>query len=294
MERQVEVFWIARYDYEPQWRVLPHSHDFFQLFYILDGEGVATLGSMQIGLREKRILLVPPGSMHGIHASENAALKTLDTKFNVRCDDLRQELCRITAPMDDGGNQIRPLLERIRVEGLKAQGWYRQICNALLMQAAVLLLRLNSGETCGPRFPDACTRRNTPEEKIREYIERNYRRDLSLREIADYIGYTPEYLSTLFSSATGVSVHHYLMHVRIERAKELLRGSDLPIKEICWECGFKSIHHFSRAFKDDQGVPPAAWREREREGVWQNVVITPGFVNRDITLTEDRTPRVPR
>jgi AraC-like DNA-binding protein len=84
------------------------------------------------------------------------------------------------------------------------------------------------------------------------------------------------------------------MHVRIERAKELLRGSDLPIKEICWECGFKSIHHFSRAFKDDQGVPPAAWREREREGVWQNVVITPGFVNRDITLTEDRTPRVPR
>jgi AraC-like DNA-binding protein len=294
MERQIEVFWIARYDYEPDWRVLPHTHDFFQLFYVLDGEGTAILRAREFALREHRLFLVPPGASHGLAASRGTMLKTLDTKFNVRCEALRSELCRLSGPIDDEGNQIRPILERIRVEGMKAMGWYRELCGALLMQTAVLLLRLHSGEADGARFPAACTHLNTTEDKIRSYIERNFRRDLTLREIGDYIGYTPEYLSSLFSSSTGVSVHHYLMHVRIEHARELLKNSDLPIKEICLECGFKSIHHFSRAFKEAQGMPPAAWREREREGVWKNVVITPGFVNRDITLTEDQSPRAKR
>ena len=285
MEQQAEVFWIARYDYEPDWRVLPHTHDFFQIFYMIDGKGTATLAQREIDLFEGRVLLVPPGTPHGIGATKGGTLKTLDAKFSVHCQALRRELRAARTPIEDDGNQIRSILERIRLEGMRAAPWYRELCNSLLVQACVLFLRLNAGEGGRPSQSIPCTGMHEAVAQVRSYIEENYALPLTLREIAEHIGYTPEYLSHLFSSTTGVSVHHYLMHVRIEQAKEKLKRTGRPIKEICFDCGFKSIHHFSRAFKGAEGIPPAAWREREQEGVWKSVVITPGFVNRDITIT---------
>ncbi len=105
-------------------------------------------------------------------------------------------------------------------------------------------------------------------------------------------GYTPEYMSTLFSDIMRISIHHYLMQVRIDHAKELLKNTDPQIKEISFECGFKSIHHFSRSFKEFQGKLSAAWREHEQEEVWKNVVISPGFINTDITITESKKRRI--
>ncbi len=292
MERQVDVFWIARYDYEPDWRVLPHSHDFFQLFYVLDGEGTALVRNKSVDVSEGRILLVQPHVEHSISASKGVALKTLDTKFKVNCSEFRQELSRIIEPLDDRRGQIRQLLERIRSEGMQRRGWYRPLCNALLVQVFILLLRLRSGDDNAQCVVSEKDLQSTAGGKIRNFIHENFNRDLSLKEIADYIGYSPEYLSKLFSSMMGVSVHHYLMHVRMEHAKELLKYSQLPIKEVSSECGFKSIHHFSRAFKDYQGAPPAAWRDQEQEGIWKNVVISPGFINKDLTITEDEKRRI--
>ena len=292
MERQVDVFWIARYDYEPEWRVLPHSHDFFQLFYVLDGEGTALIRNKTLELSEGRLLLVPPHTEHSISASKGVPLKTLDTKFKVNCTELRRELSRIIEPLDDRGSQIRQLLERIRVEGMQRRSWYRPLCNALFVQASIMLLRLRSGETNHRSVTSGNCQLSSAGEKVRSFIHDNFFRELTLNEIADYVGYSPEYLSKLFSSMMGVSVHQYLMHVRMEHAKELLKYSQLTIKEISSECGFKSIHHFSRAFKEYQGAPPATWRDQEQKGVWKNVVISPGFVNKDLTITADQTRRL--
>jgi len=292
MVNQTDIFWISRYDYEPEWRVLPHKHDFFQLFYMLDGAGTALVRDKEIELCEGRILIIPPNTEHSIYASKGISLKTLDTKFNVNSFGLRRELARIIEPLDDTGNQIRQILERIRMEGMKGVAWYRELCNALLVQVIILMLRLRSGEVSKPQYPAGGTNGNEMSDRIRSFIHANFSRDICLKEIGDHVGYTPEYLSKLFSSMMGVSVHHYLMHVRIEHAKELLKYSNLPIKEISFECGFKSIHHFSRAFKDSQGAPPASWREQEQQGVWKNVVISPGFVNQDLTITTDRNYRL--
>jgi AraC-like DNA-binding protein len=67
-----------------------------------------------------------------------------------------------------------------------------------------------------------------------------------------------------FSEEVGVSPMRYLEEARIARAKELLRASGAPIRQICLEVGFQSPFHFSRRFQARVGVSPSAYRQTDK------------------------------
>lgn len=67
-----------------------------------------------------------------------------------------------------------------------------------------------------------------------------------------------------FKEAFGVPPHRYLLTRRIERAKTLLRDTDLPVTEIAFETGWGSLGTFGRTFRDITGESPGELRERER------------------------------
>lgn len=285
MHRAVDVYWVARYDYEPDWRVLPHAHDFFQLIYTIDGAGTVTFADRRVALSEDRIVLLPPGVEHSIAADCNQPLKTLDTKFGVFDPGPVRALCSFCSPVDDPNHRVRQILEKMRIEGMKRLPWYRDLCNALLAQGLILLLRENAGD-----LPASIVEREPEDPAIcraKEFMEAHYAEDISVRDIASNVGYSPEYLTKRFGQFTGVPLHAYLMRLRIKKAKELLKYEEASIKEVTLLTGFKSVHHFSRAFKEIEGLPPATWRDREISGVWKNVIIAPGFVNEDLTVTSE-------
>ena len=84
---------------------------------------------------------------------------------------------------------------------------------------------------------------------------------LSVRRLATQTGYTADYLSNLFSVATGEHLSAYINRLRVERAAQLLRESTLAGKEIAWACGFSSPSYFIRAFRAHFGQTPKAWRQ---------------------------------
>src|SRR4029077_5037417 len=67
-----------------------------------------------------------------------------------------------------------------------------------------------------------------------------------------------------FKDAFGVPPHRYLLTRRIERATALLRDTDLPVTDIAFGTGWKSLGTFGRTFRDVTGESPGEWRERER------------------------------
>lgn len=84
---------------------------------------------------------------------------------------------------------------------------------------------------------------------------------LTVRRLATQTGYTADYLSNLFSVATGEHLSAYINRLRVERAAHLLRESVLAVKEIAWACGFSSPSYFIRAFRAHFGHTPKAWRQ---------------------------------
>ena len=97
--------------------------------------------------------------------------------------------------------------------------------------------------------------------KVRIYVEQNYAKDLILDDVSKEMQISPYYFSKLFKKKTGNTFIEYLTSVRMEKAKELLRNSDMSMKEICVEVGYADANYFSRTFKKNVGVTPSEYKE---------------------------------
>jgi YesN/AraC family two-component response regulator len=88
-----------------------------------------------------------------------------------------------------------------------------------------------------------------------EYFQKNYNRPIGLSDAAKAIGINSSYLSRIFHKEVGTTVVNYVNQVRIEVVKELLH-SNLPLKEIAYQCGFKNYTYFLQTFKKYIGKTP--------------------------------------
>lgn len=84
----------------------------------------------------------------------------------------------------------------------------------------------------------------------------------SLGELAYCSGLSPTYFSLVFKIVTGMRFQDYLMKIRLNKAKNLLKNINLRIKNISHESGFKDPNHFCRIFKRKTGLNPTTWRVR--------------------------------
>ena len=88
---------------------------------------------------------------------------------------------------------------------------------------------------------------------------------ISVDEVARDSGLSPPNFRSLFKEYTGMSPYQYFLHMKINRSKDLLQGSDLTIKEIAYQLDFRDPYHFSKLFKSKTGVSPSQWRNSVNE-----------------------------
>jgi AraC-like DNA-binding protein len=94
-----------------------------------------------------------------------------------------------------------------------------------------------------------------------EYIHANTSGNISLADMAKIAELTPHHLATLFTKATGLSPHQYVLRVRIERAKSHLTDDRSSIAEVSKLVGFRTQEHFTKVFRKVVGVTPSEFRK---------------------------------
>lgn len=108
-------------------------------------------------------------------------------------------------------------------------------------------------------------------EPIREaidFIKHHLQSDLTLKEVAEFVHLNPSYFSALFKEHTAITFSEYVTRRRIQRAKELLISTNLPITEIAEESGYKTAKYFIKIFKELEGVTPSVYRKDRNERVF--------------------------
>jgi AraC family transcriptional regulator len=98
------------------------------------------------------------------------------------------------------------------------------------------------------------------ERRVREYIEADLERDLSIQSLADVVGLSPQHFAVLFRESTGFTPHQYVNHRRIACAQELLKKADVPLIEVSMQCGFSSQSQFITTFRKLVGMTPGRFR----------------------------------
>lgn len=95
-------------------------------------------------------------------------------------------------------------------------------------------------------------------ESVKSYIKENFNEDISLSEVADYISFSQYYLSKLFKEVEGVNFKDYLIKLRMEEAKVLLKQGK-KISNVAEAVGYSDPNYFSRAFKKYTGISPSEY-----------------------------------
>lgn len=94
------------------------------------------------------------------------------------------------------------------------------------------------------------------------FIEHKYREDISIEEIAEACGLNRSYFGRIFKETMGESPQQFLIHYRMTKAAELLKGSRISIGEVGASVGYENQLHFSRAFKSVFKMSPSEYRSR--------------------------------
>lgn len=97
--------------------------------------------------------------------------------------------------------------------------------------------------------------------KMKEYLDANYHFNIPNQLIAEKFGFVPSYLSSIFKSYFGLSLSDYVIMLRINEAKELLKNSNLKVKEIAEQVGYSDPLYFSKAFKKIVGMSPKEYNK---------------------------------
>lgn len=161
---------------------------------------------------------------------------------------------------------LDPLLEQLAIaittalrQGTAEDGLY---IDTIAQMMAVHLARNHSSRSRPVRLPAIRPMAGWRMRRVLEYIEEHVDGNLSLEAMAAEVQLSPLYLARAFKAAIGQSPHQYVLGRRIERAKELLRNTEMLIVDVALSSGFSSQSHLSHWFLRQVGVSPAVYRRQ--------------------------------
>ena len=101
-------------------------------------------------------------------------------------------------------------------------------------------------------------------ELAKEFITNHFADDISLMDIAAYCHVSPFHFSRIFKTFTSYSPHQFLLTIRLKNAELLLRNTALPVADVAFSSGFKSIQYFTTAFSQKYRCPPGKFSVRNQ------------------------------
>ena len=174
------------------------------------------------------------------------------------CDIASSELVPRFAILDPMLEQLAIAITSALRDGTAGDELY---IDTLAQMMAVHLARSHSAQSRPLRTAPVPSMSGWRMRRVIDYIEEHLDGNLSLEAMAAEVEISPVYLARAFKTAIGQSPHRYVLSRRIERAKELLRNSDIPVVDVALSSGFSSQSHLSYWFQRYLGVSPAVYRQ---------------------------------
>ena len=148
-----------------------------------------------------------------------------------------------------------PILEKLTASAFQTEPGGALLQKQLLCQ---LLLTVRRDVTAADRNAHAAV------DTVIRYLEQHLCDDISLEALGQLTGYHPMYLQRIFRQHTGTTPHGHLTALRLQKAREQLMTTQLPVSQVAGQCGYSSVSHFNALFKKATGCPPLTYRKRGR------------------------------
>lgn len=243
-----------------------------RLFYTVSGRGrIETAGSVSYEMRVGTCLILPSGTGYRLCAPEKSVTYlALNFDFNADAstvsetpaapvlpeeysESLLTDRTKISgtevfsAPLFMAEIQIENELIEIEREYRREYEYHRAVTGNILHNILLRCARRRSVRPGGVRLDV---------ELILDYISENCEKVMTNSDIASHFGFNANYISDTVKRCTGMPLRRYIIHMRIVRALRLFECGHSSVSEVAALCGFSDAAYFSRAFKNETGMPP--------------------------------------
>ena len=247
----------------------PHAHAEYVLTYQIRGVGRSRIGSHRLfEFRPGDVNLLNPGEVHKDFASQQERECLMVGVRKEFLQDLFKELGHngpiapsFLSPKATPAPAVRKIYQSIKDE-VDGQLPGREVLVRCLVTELVIKL-LREMQPCVFRAEPFNVSKISALWQVRkaiEYLHDTVEKKFELAQVAKATGLSKYYMERLFKQATGFHLHTYAMYLRIDRAKQLLSGTNKPLVTIALELGFSDQSHFSNVFRRFAGIPPRAYR----------------------------------
>jgi AraC-like DNA-binding protein/mannose-6-phosphate isomerase-like protein (cupin superfamily) len=246
----------------------PHRHAYYQLVFVCFGSCTLEAGP-SFRLETAQTALIPPGLAHAWRNEGAAPLDLLNIHVPpaaAASEEIGAYLRTVHGDPSSVGISppLKPLLAivgRISDEIQVGDYGYKYVLTGLLLQIVIPVLRAAiksriNGGVVADRMPRV--------ERAMWFVECNYGRDLTLADIGQALGVSPKHACDVFRRFLDTTPKQYLKTVRVEKAKLLLQGTGLQVKEIAHLVGFHDEHYFCRVFRRQTGASARDFRKTLR------------------------------
>ena len=231
-----------------------HFHKNYELVYVMEGEMEIQVDGVCETMGSGQFLLVLPNSVHSYRSTENNKVWICVFSEDFVADfakvlngkERAERLFRCTEKeMAYLQDELLCKTKELSLVGMKA-GLY-MVCNRYL--------------DCD-RWEERNEKDGNLAHKVIGYVEQNFRREVTLGELAEHFGYEYHYFSKNFKNTFHMSFRMFLNQYRFDCAKNLILKTDLDLSTIAMESGFGSLRNFNRIYKLIAGTTPKEHRIR--------------------------------
>ena len=239
------------------WYFNQHWHEHIELHYVLEGRTTLRLGQREIPAREGNLVVVNSNELHAGYC-DGTHMRVLVIIFDM--GDFYKELADknvIFQSLVERDETIDAIMSAIQKEYSEQRIGYRLICKGELLHLIVHLAREYAAEVLTERESDSRKRRLERLNTVLDYIQSNYTKQISNRELADIIHLSEDRFNHLFKESRGMPPLQYMNEVRMKKAMNLLKRKEGTVVEIADSVGFTDYNHFGRQFRRYYGCAPS-------------------------------------
>jgi len=265
---------------DTSWTQEHSRHDSFELVYIKRGNAIFEIAGIPVDIGPNEIIIIKPLQPHKVIVKSNTGCEfvVFNFKFESRLNKKISEVSisdfiNFVSNKESGPfitlkvsqkNDIIEVINRILREK-KNDEIGKDFMNYLLMLELFVLISRAMQMEWENSIKGKSNKLKEVIQAAVNYINLNYERDISLKDIAKYVFLSPSYFAKAFKDETGKSPISYLIQVRLERAKELLAESDQKVYEIAVAVGFSNQQRFNEIFKKYTGMTPLQYRKLQKK-----------------------------
>ncbi len=227
----------------PSWKIINQKIPFYDLVFVLEGSSDYIIDGVQYHVEKGDILFIKRGSTR---TASTTGMQCVSIDFQLR--DGEEILIPTVSSMTDL-NEFYHLFRELKYEWLQQSQGYQLKCQAVFALLLHKLLFMN-GENNGNRHVRS----------IKRYIIEHYTEEITVSLLADKLNINRVYCGALFKKSEGMTIHSFLMKVRINKAAILLQLGEYNIGEVAELTGFKDVYYFSNTFRRLMLLSPSEYR----------------------------------